>query len=160
MDNLVAKDIMTAPVLVVKDTEMLPNFLNLIIDHGINGMPVINEKDELVGIVTKTDLMIHELKRELNSIYETDLQNLIKNSKIENGFMYELDELDQFAKTITVTDIMNSNVITAEMNTSVTEICTIMKKRKIDHIVIMKRNAIAGIITVRDIIKILATESA
>ncbi len=159
MNKLLAKDIMTSPVLVVKSNEVLTNFLNLIVDHGINGMPVIDEDAQLVGIATKTDLMIHELKRDLKSIYETDLNELFFEQNNEENWMLDYGGTDQFIKTITVTDIMMTNVITAAEDTSVIDICKIMKDEKIDHVVILRNRAITGIITSRDIIRIMANKS-
>ncbi|HDI75072.1 MAG: hypothetical protein DRJ52_02910 [Thermoprotei archaeon] len=52
-----AEDLMTPDPITVRDNEDLVSAARLMIHHGISGLPVVNEKEDLVGIVTKTDIV-------------------------------------------------------------------------------------------------------
>jgi CBS domain-containing protein len=65
--------------------------------------------------------------------------------------------IDKFNRTITVNDLMTTEVITAVEDTPVNEICRIMKDRKINHVIITRGKEILGIVTSRDIITLVAS---
>lgn len=159
MNNRPAKDIMTSPVITIKGDELLSNFIDLLLKNGINGMPVVDNEGHIEGIVTRTDLFAFELKRELSTLYEKKLQYIFKEYKNSSGWSSFDDMIGQYNRTITVRDIMVTNIITAGEETPVKEICRIMKNRKINHVIIIENKKIAGIITSRDIIGLVADEN-
>ncbi len=54
---LTAGDLMTSPVFNIRATATLSQAATLMIDHGINPLPVVNEDLQLVGIVSRADLV-------------------------------------------------------------------------------------------------------
>ncbi|PJI07340.1 MULTISPECIES: CBS domain-containing protein [Clostridium] len=50
------KNIMTRNIVKVKDTDTLKNALDVMTSDVVNSAPVVNGKDELVGIVVKADI--------------------------------------------------------------------------------------------------------
>lgn len=158
MNNIPAKIIMTSPVTTIKIDETISNFIGILLKNGINGMPVIDENGQLKGIATRTDLFAFELKRELGSLYEKKIQHIFEEYK-DSGEWSSFDDLvGRFNRTITVKDIMTTDLITVEEETTVKEICNIMKNKKINHVIITRENKISGIITSRDIIGYVAGE--
>lgn len=156
MKNLLAKDIMSSPVITTKGYVAVSDFIVALIEHGITGLPVVDDNNRLTGIVTRTDLMVFELKRELSSLYEKSLQGIFNDYKETDTWPSFSDMVDKFNRTITVSDLMTSDVITAIEDTPVNEICRIMKDRKINHVIITKGREIRGIVTSRDIISLVA----
>jgi len=65
--------------------------------------------------------------------------------------------IEKFNRTITVNDLMTTNVITVSEDTPVSEICRIMKDNKINHVIITDSGEIRGIVTSRDIISLVAS---
>jgi CBS domain-containing protein len=51
---------MTAPVLTVTAESLLQQAVQLMSDHHISGLPVVNGEGELVGELTEQDLMVRE----------------------------------------------------------------------------------------------------
>lgn len=159
MNNRPAKDIMTSPVITIKTGENLSKFIDRLLENGINGMPVVDNDGRLEGIATRTDLMAFELKRELSSHYEKKIKTIYNEYKDDIGWQSFGEMVDRFNRTIKVSDIMTRELITAEENTPVKEICRIMKNNKINHIIITKDNKISGIITSQDIITLVADDN-
>jgi len=149
-EKILAQDVMTKEVLTIHQKASLSQFIDHLIDKHINGIPVVNDDDKLVGIATKNDLLVYELTRELHSLYSENIHDLFKDiTKFDNIIKKD-------GATIFVEDIMVSEVITVDPDTSIQAVCTIMKNKKLNHIIVIDEGAIVGIITSRDIIHLLS----
>ena len=51
------KDVMTAEIKTVKEETPISEAANIMIKYNINRVPVLDSKDELVGIVTRADIV-------------------------------------------------------------------------------------------------------
>jgi CBS domain-containing protein len=56
------KDVMTSNVITVKEDQTRQQAARLLAQHRISGMPVVNENDMLVGVVSEFDIMSKEGK--------------------------------------------------------------------------------------------------
>ena len=54
---MLVRDVMTAPVLTVHTCTPVNQAAQLLITHGFTGVPVLDDDDHLVGIVTESDLL-------------------------------------------------------------------------------------------------------
>jgi len=54
--NLLVEDVMTQPAAMIRTDEMLPHAANLMFEKRFSSLPVVNLEDELVGLLTKTEL--------------------------------------------------------------------------------------------------------
>ena len=158
MNNRPAKEIMSSPVLTIRGDMTISNFIDRLLKHGINGMPVVDSDGRLEGIATRTDLFAFEIRRELGMIYEKKLQDIFSEYMTAGEWSSFEEMIGWYNRTLTVSDIMARDVITAAEDTPVKEICRIMKNRKINHIIIVSGGQISGIITARDIIGLMAEE--
>jgi acetoin utilization protein AcuB len=61
LGTVLAQDIMSpAPISVYMDSD-IANAAKIMIRNRISGLPVINKKGDLVGIITKTDLLKNKI---------------------------------------------------------------------------------------------------
>ena len=58
--QLSVADVMTHPVLSVTADTSLQEAVQLISDHHISGLPVVNQEGALIGELTEQDLMVRE----------------------------------------------------------------------------------------------------
>ena len=66
---LTAKDIMTKdPITVSPDTE-LTYAAKLLLDEGMNGLPVLDAQGKLVGIICQSDLIAQQKRLPIPSIF-------------------------------------------------------------------------------------------
>lgn len=52
-----ARQLMSSPVISIRDSATLSHIATLMIDEGVNPVPVLDDDDNLVGIVSRTDLV-------------------------------------------------------------------------------------------------------
>lgn len=53
---MIVKEIMNCHVVSVKPNDTLDTVLNIMNQHNINGTPVVNESDDLIGMIVKADI--------------------------------------------------------------------------------------------------------
>ena len=59
---------------------------------------------------------------------------------------------DRFNTTLSVTAIMSKNLISCDLNTSVTELMETMTEKKIRHILIIEENKLKGVVSIGDVV--------
>ena len=82
---------------------------------------------------------------------------ILDKNKIVIGIISERDlsrliYTEQFNINLPVTKIMSKNLVSCDLNTSVTELMDEMTKKKIRHILIMEDNKLLGIVSIRDVV--------
>ncbi|MHA4779418.1 CBS domain-containing protein [Streptomyces sp. MSC1_001] len=56
-DDLIARDLMTSPAVTVHAEETVADAARLMVRRGVERLPVVDEEERLVGIVTRRDLL-------------------------------------------------------------------------------------------------------
>ena len=90
--------------------------------HNIGAMPVLSTQDNKV----------------IGIVSERDLARYIFNNEFKND--------------LSVTKIMSKNLITCNLNTSVTELMEIITNNKISHIPIMEEKKLLGMVSIGDVV--------
>jgi len=90
--------------------------------HNIGAMPVLSTQDNNV----------------IGIVSERDLARYIFNNEFKND--------------LSVTKIMSKNLITCNINTSVTELMEIISSNKIRHIPIMEEKKLLGMVSIGDVV--------
>ena len=90
-------------------------------ENHIGCMPILNEQQNVVGIIS-----------------ERDLSQLIHS--------------ERFNTNLSVDKIMTKDLITCDLNTSVTELMELMTEKKIRHILIMEEKKLLGVVSIGDVV--------
>lgn len=61
--TMLAKEIMTTPVVKVKESEPARKAVDLFLQNKFHALPVVNDNDELVGMLTTFDIIRHSLEK-------------------------------------------------------------------------------------------------
>ncbi|MCF8273900.1 MAG: CBS domain-containing protein [Flavobacteriaceae bacterium] len=84
---LKVSDYMTRNLVTFKSNQPLEQVINAIIKHRISGGPVVNEKNELIGIISETDC--------IKQISESRYYNMpMDNNTVENFMIKNVDTID------------------------------------------------------------------
>lgn len=135
--NLLAKEIMTSPVITLSVTKTINDAWQMIRTHHHRHLPIINENKELSGLISDRDLYRHALH--LNH-FDTP----VGSNHHENM----------------ISTIMNTPVITAYADTLVRLIAGVLFKEHIGSIPILNKNYhVIGIITRSDILKAVMNQA-
>ncbi len=142
-----AKDIMVREVITVKREQTVEEVIKLLMAHNISGLPVVDDENRVVGIVTEGDLIYRSKELKLPS-YFTILDGYIF---LESPKGME----DQIRKMVgyRVEDVMTVKVITLDEEDSIERAASIMTDKKVNRLPVLKDGKLVGIISRRDIIR-------
>jgi len=149
--KLVAKDIMTAPVVCIGAGEILATAQQLLMDAHITGLPVV-EDGRLVGIITRSDYVRLPVLLKVFDDYVADRQ-------YENGMQQddraELHAFRERLQTLTVHDVMTTAVVTCSADTPISEIAAKMHHHHVHRVVVVERDKPIGIVGSLDLVRLL-----
>jgi CBS-domain-containing membrane protein len=144
---LKAKDIMTKDVITVHpDTEVV-QAANLLLDHHINGLPVVDEEGHVKGIICQSDLVAQQRKIPLPSFF------IMLDSFIPLTSPKNIEKELQKMSAVTVKDAMTPDPITVDLETDLEDIATLMVKHKIHTLPVLDHGRLVGIIGKEDILR-------
>ena len=148
-----AKDIMTPNVITVKKTDSVEHAIKLLLENNVTGLPVVDEKNHVLGIITEGDL-----------IYRGGEITPPRYLAIFDSYIF-LDSPNKFEKQLKkmtgmfVEDVMTSPVIVIESNKVVDDAAKLMTKHKVNRLPVVENEILVGIISRRDIIKSYASKA-
>lgn len=148
MNDKIAKEIMTTDVIVANKNDRIADVAELLIKEKIGGLPVVDENNKVVGIISETDIMQKETTVDSPRVINF-FQGLI--------FLDDMKKLEDDMKKIAaykVEDLMSKDIVTVNENDTFDYIANIMIKESINRVpVVDKDNHLKGIICRYDIIK-------
>ena len=144
---MLAKDIMTKDVITVTREDTIENVIKILMEREISGIPVVNDKGEIEGIITEGDL-----------IYRSKNLKIPTFLSLLGGYVFleSTKKLEQQIKKMSgykVEDVMTKEVVTVDEDETIENIATTMTKKKINRIPVEKEGKLVGIISRKDIIK-------
>lgn len=150
---MLAKDIMTKDVITVHAEDKVDKAAQLLLDNKISGIPVVDERSQVIGIITEKDLMIKagELKV---PFYVTLFDSIIF---LENPIRFN-NELKKYT-AVHVKEAMTGKVYSVEEDTPINDVVAIMQKHSINRVPVLRHGKLIGIITRNDILKTLVEKN-
>ena len=152
--QVTAVEIMTSPVITVTPETSIAKVTNLMATNNISGLPVVNEADVVVGIISEADIV--------NYSSRMHVVRLISSSKWVSPYT-QITDIASFRKGFEmlskskVKDIMFSKVVTVRESATGEEIARIMTRRKVNRVPVVDASGrILGIITRANLVKYLA----
>ena len=144
--KVLTKDIMTREVISVHADTSLLDAAKILAEHNFDGLPVVDNKNKLLGIVTEYDLI-----NKTSAVHLPTLQIVLRN-------LPQFKEGDQFQEEILslkVSDIMNKDPLTLSPNTTYDEIIKLFKDHhRVNPIPVIDENSIViGVISRFDVLR-------
>jgi CBS-domain-containing membrane protein len=144
---ITAKEIMTGNVITVTKSTSIKELSGLFIKHKVNGFPVVDENDRLMGIVTEKNL----IEQNKNLHIPTVIALFDAVIYLESGKKFE-EEVKHLNAT-QVKDIYTPNVVTVSSDANINEIASLMAEKDVHSIPVVDGKKILGIIGKLDVIK-------
>ncbi|MDQ2085615.1 CBS domain-containing protein [Herbivorax sp. ANBcel31] len=145
-----AKDIMSKDVVTVKKDATVEEIAHVLTDKNISGVPVVDEENRVIGIVTEKDMLYKNVKPHFPPVVEI-LGGLI----FLKGVKKYNDELKKLVAT-KAEEIMTKEVFTVDEDYDIDNIATLMVEKDIKRIPVVKDSKLTGIISRADILKYIA----
>lgn len=147
-EDLKVKDIMTKDVVTFDVQTSMSEAANLLISRGFTGAPVLKD-GAIVGIVTEADFFTRDQSLHLPTFLQLFSQIKIFK-KDEQRFK---QEFQRFLDT-KVSDIMTTNLVSVDPDTTVEELAKIFVAKRVNPIPVIREGKLVGIVSRSDIVKI------
>lgn len=135
MKNLLVKDWMQKDVITADRRMGMLDAHKLMRDHNIRRLPVVKGKDQLVGIITRSD---------------------IRKAEPSGATTLNVWEMNYLLAKLQIHEIMTKDVITCHVDDTIKLVATKMQENKIGALpVVDSDNRVVGIITESDIFRVL-----
>jgi len=117
-----ARDVMVSPVITVPATASVRDVAAALLQHGISAVPVVDDHNRLVGIVSEGDLM-----------RRSEAGTERRRSWWLTGFAGSETLAAEYVKShaLRVVDVMTRNVVTATPDIPLHEIAALLEKNSI-----------------------------
>jgi CBS domain-containing protein len=132
-----ARDLMTSPVITVQPWTSAKEAAELLSTHGFTALPVVDDDEGLIGIVTEADLIRGRIP-------------------VDPRYTHVHHETTIAGKT--VGDLMTTPVTAMSNGTDVADICQALVDARIRAMPIVDGSTVVGIVTRGDIVRVLARE--
>jgi CBS domain-containing protein len=122
-----AKDLMSTDVVTIREDAPVSHLCDVMQAAHANGLPVLNDQGELVGVVTEDDIL-----------YGT------------------MGVFDKNGSAVLVRDIMTSPAVCATEDTDVVELSRMLSGMRIHRIPILLDGRVTGVVTALDVVRAVA----
>lgn len=146
------KQIMNRNVITVGENMPVKEIAKKLIQYNLTGVAVVNEKEEIVGIVTEFDLIRRE-----------GVIDIPAYINILDSFLYLEDPKkveEELRKMIgaTAKEVMTKEVVTIDSEAEISELAELIEDKHINPVPVVKEGKLVGIVSRADIVRLLARE--
>ncbi|MEV0067964.1 CBS domain-containing protein [Amycolatopsis sp. NPDC050768] len=135
-----ARDLMSAPVVTVHPWAPAKEAAEVLSEHGFTALPVVDDDERLIGIVTEADLIRGRIPADTRSAH--------------------LRPEPSAPVDTTVEQVMSTPVTAMSSGTDVADLCQALVDAKIRAMPIVDGSRVVGIVTRGDVVRVLAREDA
>lgn len=147
MRTMIAKDLMTRNVIKIDAAATIGQAVTLLRQHMISGLPVIDEHERLIGVITGGDVL-RAIQQRAQKIYHS----LFGPTHVvidENVWKQDSSRL----LTLPIEKMMSRSPFTVHPETPVGEIADLMIRQSIRRVFVLDHDKLVGIITRNDIVR-------
>ena len=144
-----AQDIMTRDVITVAPDTDITQATRILLENRINGLPVVDAKRRLVGIVCQSDMIAQQKRIPLPSLF-TLLDGYIT---LTSAKQFE-KEVQKIAAT-RVEQAMTPKPVTVSPDTTLEDIASLMVEKKLHTLPVVDKGELVGIIGKEDMLRTL-----
>lgn len=142
-----AYEIMIKEVYKVKENDTVRSVIEKFINYRISGLPVINDRNEIVAYVSDGDIMRYIGK------HDDRIFNVFFYSDFIKGDDEQFDDRVQRLLSLNVLQIAKKKVVTVLWNEEIENIAAILGKRQIKKLPVERNGVLVGIISRGDVIR-------
>jgi CBS domain-containing protein len=141
---LAVRDVMRRDVLTVQSSTSLKDVAQLLVDRRISGVPVVDEGDEVLGVVSEADFLIKEQGEAV--IPHRPLRRFLGDS-------LNTRELQAKVAAVTAGEAMTAPAVVVTPSTPIREAAATMTSRQINRLPVVEEGRLVGIVTRADLVR-------
>ena len=151
---LTVREVMDADPAFVYAGDPTERVLEVLHEHELPGVPVVNEGDRCVGIITEADLILSGEREDLH---------LPHYFQLFGGFVFverfsHFEERLRKAVAATAGDLMTPDPITIEPTAPVSDAARLISERKHNRLPVIEHGRLIGVVTRLDVLEALTRE--
>ncbi len=146
---LKVRDIMTSNPLKARPEEDISQAAKMLLEKHINGLPVVDEDNVLVGILTQSDLVAMQKKFPLPTIF-TVLDGILPLSS-----MSRVEKEVEKMTASKVEQAMTPDPVHVAPDTAVEEVAQIMADNKFHTVPVVEGDKLVGVVGKEDVLRTL-----
>ena len=124
MSKTLVNILIERPLITLQETETISSAVEKLTKYNIGAIPIINEANELTGILSERDIVKALAKRPFGKLYESSIKEL-----------------------------MTSPVISCDKSILSDSLMELMTKNKIRHVPVLEKKKPIGIVSIGDVVK-------
>ncbi len=148
---LKAKDLMTRDVITVTPETEVTEIARLLLEKRFNGVPVVNQNGDLVGMICQSDLIAEQKKLPLPSVFT------ILDAFIPIYLPGKAEKEIQKIAAMKASQAMTPDPVTVDPEACLDEISSIMVNKSIYTIPVLEGGKLVGVIGKEDILRTLVS---
>ena len=148
-----AKDFMTKDVITISPESTVKELAGLLIKHKISGAPVVDNENNLIGIITENDLIRQNKRLHIPTVIRL----------FDAFFVLGSDKIEGEIKNMTATkvdEICTRDVISITEDTTLEQVATIMSQKNVHLLPVVKDKVVVGIIGKADVVRALTSDAS
>ena len=129
------RDLMSRQVVATNPEDSIATLHDLMLEHDIRHVPVVDSNKSLVGLVSHRDLLRHSL------VEQSDVPEFVE---------------EEVRERIKVAEVMTTGVYSVEPDTDIREAAQAMYENKFGSLPVVEGDHLVGIITESDFVRLMA----
>jgi CBS domain-containing protein len=146
-----AMDVMTTSVVAVPPNATIADAAKLMLERRISGLPVIDAKGKLVGMVSEGDLL-RRVESDTERRRPRWLELFAANSTLAAEYVRS------HAKR--VADVMTEHMVTVREDTPLAEVADILESKRVKRVPVLRDGKIVGIVSRSNLLQAVASGAA
>jgi CBS domain-containing protein len=140
-------EIMTSKVVTAAPDTSVPEIARLLLENKISAVPVIDDEDRILGIVSQGDLLGRPPAGSPRGWW----------LKLFNESAVSLEEIAT-ARHLKARDIMTSPAVTVGVQTPINVLTTLMRRRRVKRVPVLEQGRLVGIVSRIDLLDALVRD--
>lgn len=146
---ITVKDIMTTNLITVTQDMDIAGAAKILLDNRINGVPVVDDSGQLVGILCQSDLITQQKKLPIPTLF-TFLDGLIRLTS-----MKQLEKQVGKIAALTVSEAMTPKPVTVKLDTRLETVAALMVDNNLHTLPVVEGSNLVGVIGKEDVLRTL-----
>ena len=151
---ITARDIMTNDPITVSPDMDITSAASVLLENRINGVPVVDDAHNLVGILCQSDLIAQQKKLPIPTLF-TFLDGIFQLTSAK-----QIEKQVRKIAALKVSEAMTPKPVTVEPETGIEAVAALMVDNNFHTLPVVENSRLAGIIGKEDVLRTLLTKTA
>lgn len=153
MREVLVEQAMTPDPITVGPETSVTDVAKIMVDNRVGGLPVVDGEGDILGIVTESDLVVQDSDVEFPSFV-----SFLSGYVFVPGSLHKFEEKFRKAVAATAGEVMSERVTTIDAGETAEHAATLMTRKKLKRLPVLKNGSLVGMLTMADIVKLISRD--